>query len=144
MKTLLIGQAPGRNGDPGTPLLGGKVGSKLIELLGIDERLYRERFDRVNVLDYWPGKSGKGDKFPFREAQKIASAKSFVISGRQIMFVGIGTARAFGFKSAPLRWRKFNGGVAAILPHPSGINHWYNDPRNRGRAERFMRAIAHQ
>jgi hypothetical protein len=35
-----------------------------------------------------------------------------------------------------LRW---HGGVA-ILPHPSGVNHWYNDPRNVARARRFLRS----
>lgn len=143
MKVLLIGQAPGRGGDPSRPLLGGRVGSKLISMLGISEREYVRRFDRINALNFWPGKNGKGDRFPMREARKIALRKLNVISGRRILFVGIAAANAFGFDHALLRWRRFNGGRAAILPHPSGVNRWWNDLINRQNARRFMRRVAH-
>ena len=142
MKILLVGQAPGRNGDPATPLLYGGTGSKLTALFGMSERQYLERFDRINVLDFWPGKSGKGDKFPTREATRSAAIKSKQIIGRRVLFVGISPAAAFGFKPQPLRWRKFNGGIAAILPHPSGVNKWWNDPANRKTARRFMSSVA--
>ena len=142
MKILLIGQAPSYNGNPSAPLSYGPTASKIIKLLGIHERRYFKRFDRINILDYWLGKFSKGDKFPMREAKRTARIKSYVISGRRILFVGLATARAFGFDYAPLRWRKFNGGIAAILPHPSGVNKWWNDPANRKTARRFMSSVA--
>ena len=141
MKILLIGQAPGRRGDSTEPLQG-RIGEKLTALFGLNEQQYLEQFDRMNVLDFWPGRSGKGDKFPIHDAKRMASNKSANLSGRRILFIGIATASAFGFEYAPLKWRKFNGGRAAILPHPSGVNRWWNDPGNRKRASRFMMAIA--
>lgn len=141
MKILLIGQAPGRDGDPSAPLLGGRVGRKLAALLGMSNVEYGRRFARINVLDSWPGRSGKGDRFPLREARVVAVAKLSTISGKRVLFVGFATASAFNFKHPPLRWEQFNGGKAAILPHPSGINRWYNNRKNVKKAVRFLRAM---
>ena len=60
-RLLMIGQAPGRNGDPGDPL-GGRLGKRLAKLAGVTFERYLDVTDRMNMFDEWPGKEGKGDK----------------------------------------------------------------------------------
>ena len=136
-KIVLIGQAPSRTGKPSRPL----ASAKLAAICGLTTGQYLKKFRRLNVFNIWPGKNGKGDAFPLARARTRAARLAKNLICGQTVFVGIKTAEAFSFKSAPLRWRKFNGGKAAILPHPSGINRWWNDPDNKKRAKRFMRAL---
>jgi hypothetical protein len=35
----------------------------------------------------------------------------------------------------------YNGAEAYVLPHPSGVNRWWNDPKNMHTAMVFMRWI---
>jgi uracil-DNA glycosylase len=138
-KVVLVGQAPGRNGDPKTPLFGGRgTGKKLADLFGMDRKKYEDSFKRMNVLDAWPGRAGKGDRFPIRDARAAAKQKLRALRGRTVVFVGIGTAAVFGFDPGrPLKWAGFNGGVAAVLPHPSGVNRWWNDQANGRKTRSF-------
>ena len=140
-KILLIGQAPSRTGDPNTPLLG-RLGNKITSICGLTESEYRRQFDRRNVLPKWPGRNGKGDAFPLNEARKRARRMLPDITSRRVIFIGKNSARAFGFKANFLTWQTFANNRAAILPHPSGINRWWNDPKNRRRAGRFMKSAA--
>lgn len=48
-------------------------------------------------------------------------------------------------KQPPLAWYETVEGVtAAVLPHPSGKNRWYNDKRCKAAASAFLRAAAWQ
>ena len=139
-KIVLIGQAPSKTGDPSRPL----ATDKLAAMCGLTKKQYLGKFRRMNVFDAWPGKNGKGDVFPLASARVRAMRLVNKLTRKKIIFVGIKTAEAFGFKHAPLKWRRFNGGAASILPHPSGINRWYNDRSNVRQARRFMRTISKQ
>ena len=61
----------------------------------------------------------------------------YLLCGRRV-------AAAFGFRAdvAYLRWYRWEGKWYAVIPHPSGIVRWYNDPANVQRARRFLRRLA--
>jgi hypothetical protein len=60
----------------------------------------------------------------------------------RVLLLGRGVATAFGQARRPiLQWFDLRGARAAVFPHPSGISHWWNDPRNVARARRFLRAL---
>ncbi len=139
---VLIGEAPSRTSDPAHPLSGRGFADKIARLLGVRVSTYLRAFERLNVLDAWPGKTGaKGTAFPAETAREAAAAMSTALPGRRVVFAGKRTALAFGFVEDYLRWGRCKNFRAAILPHPSGINRWWNDPRNRARAKRFLREL---
>ncbi len=108
--------------------------------------------DFINVLDHFPGKSSVGDKFPIIEAQSAAKAKLESLRGKQVVILlGNNVARAFGAKSfSYFSWYeirnpdKFTDIVVprmAVVPHPSGINRYWNHVQNRLNAEKFFRYL---
>lgn len=137
---IFVGQAPGPTGDPDLPLANGRVGRRLCCLTGLTqgELLVVER---VNLLSAWPGKAGKGDRFPMAEAKRAASDLLPRLVGKRVLVVGQGTARAMGLDPRPLAWRAGFGFRYAVLPHPSGVNHWWNSAENRDAAGAFMRRV---
>ena len=138
MRPLLVGQAPSRTSDPRRPLEGKGAPARLAGLLGMRAEDLNRSFRRMNVLDEWPGRCGKGDAFPAGLARE--AAKKVRLRGR-VVFLGKGAARAFGFRGEFLGWSDFGGSRAAIFPHPSGVNRWFNDAGNRRRAREFMEEI---
>ena len=144
-KPLVVGQAPGPRSDPDHPL-SGRCGVRLADLCGIKVPDFMERFDRFNLIEKFPGKSGKGDAFPMEQA--YAGAVKLLVTGetngRMVVLLGDNVAAAFGLPRglAPFVWITGFAMLAAVCPHPSGINRWYNDPKNLKRAKRFWRAVA--
>jgi hypothetical protein len=55
-----------------------------------------------------------------------------------VVFAGKRVARAFGHVEDYYVW----DGKRVTMPHPSGINHHWNEPRNVRRARRFLRSLA--
>lgn len=144
MKVLLIGQAPAAH-HPLDPPLGGATGRRMARILRITFEDYLEQFDRWNLLAHYPGPGdAKGDAFPIAEARENAVEVAQKLKGRDVVFLGGAVARAFNVGHIELlKWHgfeyigtgiKFHG---AIFPHPSGINRWWNEAANVGRAERF-------
>lgn len=73
-----------------------------------------EAVDAFNVLDRYPGSEGpKGDAFPISWARRRAR-------------------RLYPWEDHPEGFR------VAVIPHPSGVNHWWNEPANRRRFRRFV------
>lgn len=103
-------------------------------------RRYLPEFEAVNLLDRFPGKSyswGKGDLFVHRAARDAAERMS--LRGRTVLLCGWYVAGAFGLRRLSLfRWVGFRGGIVAVVPHPSGVNHWWNTPSNERMAARFF------
>ena len=143
MKPIIYGQAPGKTEGP---ILGGRVGDRLADLLclhGYEE--LAERFDLRNLLDYYPGgKAHRGDLFPMREAADRAQAEAKTWeNGQEVILLGRFVQQAFLSVGEPLAFVQRpleNGGRVTIihLPHPSGANGWWNDPENAARARRFL------
>ena len=96
---MIIGQAPGRQGT-GEPL-SGKAGRRLAALCGLDLDAYLARFQRVNLLPVFPGKAGKGDRFPLPPAREAARALLPTLEGRRVVLLGGRVAAAFGLHRAP-------------------------------------------
>lgn len=148
MKPLLIGQAPGPKSDPDEPL-SGRCGARLADLCGLEPDVFLARFRRVNLIQTFPGKAAKGDLFPLDLAR--AGAVSLLMTGvfgsTKVVLLGDNVAKAFGFKPGSYPLLRFLpcGATAhgiAFCPHPSGVNRWFNDPKNVRAARRFWRDLA--
>jgi len=141
---LLVGQAPcGQR--PRAPALcpSTRSGRRLAELAGVGS--VREIADAVNLLRRFPGSAGpKGDLFPIEEARRAARRLAGRMRARRAtLLLGGNVARAFGVGGTDfLEWTEVRGARACVFPHPSGISHWWNDPRNVRRARRFLRRLA--
>ncbi len=110
--------------------------------MAVEQKHLARYFRLMNVLDYWPGKSGKGDAFP--KGGVPDKLRRMVARYPVVLFAGWGVAKRFKFTCQDyLTWCPYGGGkrVAAVLPHPSGVNRWYNDPVCRSEAEMFLRGI---
>jgi uracil-DNA glycosylase len=143
-RVVLLGQAPSRDGDPLRPLIGGGSGRILQLLTGTMVSQYRELYERRNLLKSWPGAAdGKGDHFPTAEAHAAAVALLPRLAGRRVVLLGSGVARAFGFDTLTPRfcWIERDGVRFALSPHPSPVNRWWNEYRNRAQAARFFGSI---
>src|SRR5712691_1480211 len=134
-RTILIGQAPARRAGPP---LAGRIGARLASLAELSPAEYLAAFERRNVLERWPGKDGKGDRFPPALARSAAARMTPSLRRRRVIFLGRATARAFGFGEDLFAWKNFCGFEAAAFPHPSGVNRWWNDPPNVARAADFL------
>lgn len=143
MKPLIIGEAPNRNGDPARPL-GGACGRRLADLCGITPREFARRFQRVNVLAAWPGaQSIKGATFPMSAARTAASRlRRRFVAGRIVIVLGRRVARAFEVDGEYFEPQRVAGATIVIVPHPSGVNRWYNSRQHERLARRRLSAIA--
>jgi hypothetical protein len=139
-RVLVVGQAPGRTGDPTRPFDSRRgSGRRLAELAGVEA--ISDVADVVNVLDSWPGAAGqKGDRFPMGAARR-AAARVDLGGYDRVLLIGRGVAAAFGVSAPFLVWFPLRGAEAAVVPHPSGVNHWWNDGSNKERARGFFREV---
>lgn len=143
---VLVGESPSRTSESAHPLSGHPIAGKLARLCGVGVLEYLAAFDRWNLLTRYPGHSGnKGALFPRGEARARAADLTArgAFRGRPVLFLGSRVADAFGFDAEPLTWNAAEGAGGAsrcaVLPHPSGVNRWWNDAANARRAEAFMR-----
>lgn len=136
-RALIVGQAPSASSDPAEPL-SGMSGRRLASLCCLPFGEFLGAYDRVNLIDAFPGKLSKGDAFPIGEA-RLGAALIRAQEPRRLVLLGSGVARAFGVvEGAPaLRWFRLGPHEAAICPHPSGVCRWWNDHLNAGRARSF-------
>lgn len=135
---LIVGQAPSSASDPASPL-SGRSGRRIAELFGLELGSFLRRFRRFNLLDLYPGAKRKGDRFDLELARKRAfylragGPDRFVLLGRNVV-------RAFELRDLrPLEVREDRGSSFFFLPHPSGVNLWWNDAGNVRRARRELR-----
>lgn len=134
-KPLFVGQSPAQDGDPWRPMTG-RFMNFVLALTGWDQYSYRTRFDFVNLVDRFPGKSGKGDAFPMDEARWKANLLAWHgdLDGRLIVCWGRSVARALQVNYAvEFCYLNYSPGGRPyhLMPHPSGINQWWNDSSNR-------------
>lgn len=150
---LLVGQAPGPNTDPDLPLFpvpSTSAGGRLVKVMGIARADYFKCFDRVNLLPYFPGRTRvRDDSFPMAPAKLAARVMRPLLANRTVILVGRNVADAFEldipfheWRDVPMRRReplKRQTGLSqlAVIPHPSGRNHWYNHEANRLESRAF-------
>jgi len=134
----LIGQAPSRRGDPSKPLAGPN-GRKIARLAGMSyEELMACRRRHLNTR--YNGKHRNGDSFD--HAKGNINAADVLLDWRveRIVLLGKNVARCFGFRDLPfLAEIRIYGRRFLLLPHPSGINRWWNERRNEQRARQLLR-----
>lgn len=143
MKPLLIGEAPGPNGDPERPL-DGPPGRRLERCMGLDVTpedvggaQLREMFDVRNLLDRPMERveGSKGTEWPKEEAADAAK-RLLILAEREQPMVLLGrrvnAAFARSLLALPAEYwgvTKIEGGpVIFLVPHPSGIVRLWNDP----------------
>lgn len=148
MRLLFIGQAPSRETE-GKPPFTGKCGKFLAEdLMGLSQEQMLRDHDFLNVFDHWPGKGIGGDKFPMAEAKIRAKKMLDQLKDRTVVLLGANVARAFGairFKYLgvyelrhPDRPSEVISRALTVVPHPSGVNRHWNNPKNREVAKSFL------
>lgn len=157
MRPLLIGQAPPPSYDPAThsplyPVPEHATGGRLAALAGLSAHEYLATFQRINLLREFPGRrrhpcGTRRDHWPRAEARSAAEAIAPLLGDRTVVLLGRNVARAFGLEGAEFHvWRTVHVPYppdqpvlfsAACVPHPSGLNRWYNDSRNLEAARAF-------
>jgi uracil-DNA glycosylase len=110
--------------------------------LGSTRYLDLTRFDRVNLLQEWPGRDGKGSLLPGERAKEAAAALRLAYPQRPLVLMGARVAYAFGYERRHFEWLRWftawDGRRIAVCPHPSGIVRWWNDPDNARAAQDFF------
>lgn len=142
-RILIVGQGPSKDGDPTNPLQG-RIGLLLAQLLQITPEEYLQDYDRVNLNKTWTGKigMGKGDAY---DAEEGRASAVWILSSRRTRFILLGRHVALSFG---ILWRKTldvverDGKRFLLVPHPSGISLWWNDPNNVEAAGEALRRFA--
>lgn len=131
---LIVGEA----GHGAFPFAGsGPSHRRLVQITGMVD--YRRHFDVVNLLPEWPGKTGKGDRFPIREARAAAAMVLELAPNPVLVLCGKRVASAFRLRDVEfLTWRFLAGLIVGVIPHPSGIVRWWNDEANVEAARAFL------
>lgn len=124
----------------------GAVGRALAKLAGVEPLRFFACVRRENLNRRWNGKEGRGDVFLRDEARIRAAALLADPSIRQFVLLGDGVARAFNYRldvrtDPDVRLDRLSGRTFLVLPHPSGINLWWNDEFHVLRARRALRAF---
>lgn len=142
MKPLIIGEAPNRTGPRKNPIAG-RCGMKLATFAGLTLDEYLVAFDRENVLARYPGSAGKGAAFSRSSARRRAlKLQRKFESKRTVVLLGYRTAAAFKVRAKYFQPVLVGKARVIVVPHPSGINRWYNEPRNVSKMKRYMRRLA--
>lgn len=139
MRPLLVGEAPARTTSPGWPAFYGRQRSARV-LWQLGFRVSRApgrpgNTDAMNLLDRYPGES-----WPENAARRQATRLLMRgLDGRKaVVLVGRRVAAAFDAEDRPwLEWFDLFGRRAAVMPHPSGLNRWWNEVRNYEAARVF-------
>lgn len=148
--TLLVGEAPNRwmGSDPerARHVLFRDDLHDLCDVTGI--QFYR-CFARCNLLDRWPGSSGKGSSFPLAEARVVADALLPELEERfrRVVLVGRRVASAFGPGPATQPWFLWSDCTEfelAVVPHPSRVSRWWDVPGNVDQARAFWSKLARE
>lgn len=108
-----------------------------------DREELRGHLECLNVLRSYPGPEGdKGDAFPRQRAQRAARRLWGSLRGRRVLLAGKRVGVAFGIREDYLVWTTHEAGFdVAVIPHPSGVNRWWNEPANRRRFTKFVRDV---
>lgn len=122
----IIGEAPGPRSDWRYPLIGGSSGRRLQKMFEMSFLVYLKTFRTYNLLHVYPGK-----KWPLGAARKAAGVileDSRDLGG--LIILGRKVADACEIHGDFFTIIQCNAMPVLLLPHPSGLNHVWNDPSN--------------
>lgn len=151
MKTILLGEAPPKSRPRDTPEsrpFSGASSRRFSDMIGED---VVKAFDTRNLLSEWPGSTGKGSKFPLAAAQAGAHRllRTLPSEGTRIILCGRRVARAmslrwlalnFGWYNVSWQYPTYVQARAILIPHPSGVNRQWNDPKVSEAVKRILLA----
>ncbi len=139
-KVLFIGQAPSSASNALQPL-SGRCGMVLAQLLGVTMKDFLDYAQRYNLNSAYPGRAGeKGDGFDYETGMNMASVlmnetnKSFVLLGDKVCHCFSVSYNKLETSADERTHNRF-----FVLPHPSGVNLWWNEARNRRSAKTALR-----
>lgn len=145
-RVILVGEAPSKNEVTETPIAG-RIGRRLAACAGLSFDEYMARFERVNLLHVRQDTKAKGFEFNAaaaeREALRLRTTwGSFRIAynPRVVILLGKRVARAFGVPQDYFTLHRLDHEFY-VLPHPSGINRWFNEPANTEKFSAFLKEI---
>jgi len=128
-KVIIVGLAPGKSSDEALHPRG-MTGKRLADLCGLSDDEYLDRFTLMNLHP-------KADSGRDQEAAKNILP---VLRGRRVVCLGRRVSDSLGTEM--FKWGVSRGGfVGSSMPHPSGLNRWWNNPRNVTRARKFARSL---
>lgn len=141
--TVLVGEAPSRQHGA----FAGPWFDRVARMAGLaDAEALRGRVEHVNLFSEPRPRQGRGSSFDPKAARRLALELAPRLAGKRVVFLGRRVSGAFGvLRVTPsLTWfAKAVEGVeltVAVLPHPSGVDRWWNSRMNRLRAVDFLRA----
>lgn len=162
---VIVGEAPSVDTvrEPTTWLLpddSGKMHSanRLLKFMGLSRQDYLQIFARTNLLDFCPPKK---DLFPIQQARAGAELVLRYAFDHEMSMLILGKRAACAFRwtrerGAPLpiarvgylhwygvvsNYERRTHVPAAIVPHPSVSNLWWNSLENKARAQRFFGSL---
>ena len=140
-KVLLVGYCPSHSGSPERPLDGPGTGHRLAKLCGLSHEAYLEKFDRVNLHYDTPLKR---DRVTRRAGEASATKILRHSLGRSIILLGCEVRDAFDVSEVRSGEWLYIGEETRLswIPHPSGLNRWYNETDNTRRVEKFLRDLS--
>lgn len=154
-RIVMVGQAPSARGstEPRHALTGRPM-RFLFDVAGIGLMEYIRTFERHNLVREWRGYrragcAASGSALPVADAVVGAQALLARAAGRRLLCWGTEVAGVFRRAGAAvpkdmpaLTWCPLTAGgltlEMAVLPHPSGLNRWWNAPANRVEAGAFL------
>jgi uracil-DNA glycosylase len=141
VKPLIIGEAPSKNEATERPIEG-RIAKRLAKCAGLSLEEFLEHFDRVNLLHVRQDTKDKGFLFDLPAAKVEATRIVTTIKPHQVVILlGGRVAEAFGIHHEYFVEVPLGEGFAYIVPHPSGVNRWWNSPYNVRNASVFMHSI---
>lgn len=148
MKPLIVGEAPSKKEFTERPIEG-RVGARLAACCGLPLDAFLTHFDRVNLLHVRQDTREKGFEFDAAAAAQVAHAMANTFDsrfelyeGRTVLLLGKRVATAFGAHDRYFELQHVGTKANVyVLPHPSGVNRWWNDEANQRRMVEFMHSI---
>tara|TARA_Y100000310_G_scaffold276127_1_gene293077 strand:+ start:256 stop:762 length:507 start_codon:yes stop_codon:yes gene_type:complete len=152
-RLLLIGEAPTLK-YRGMPPFSGPTGARLCEVFDADFRSYA---DAINILSDPQRRKEKGSEYNAEKAKENARLVADYLARTPwglftgIVFAGKRVAATFGFEDLEYfvpgelpvrtikgRWRWLK---VWTMPHPSGVNRWWNEDCNLQKAKRWAQNV---
>ena len=171
MRYLLIGEAPARDEEKKGLHL--SLVARAFEVHRDSPVVLSHPFARaaihVNLLQRWPGRDGRGSRFPaaggIKMAQRMAARmrgdgpRGGCVGGWEwhgfwrsqpdiLILAGTRVRRAFQLPSKTPHFCMTASPLlpafpAFVVPHPSGVSRWWNSPENRSIARTFLEILGH-
>lgn len=135
---LFVGEQPGTPGGEAFAPYGRGTGVRLARLAGMDSYSFRSRFEFINLMSWgpWSVPIARGAASKIIPLALHHGATRIVLLGRRV-------SEAFG-NGTHSKARYFveferEGFTIVSIPHPSGRNRLWNNPRNVRKAEALIR-----